>query len=75
MKVNTWEADADIKESGLFSGASHLEDGRLTSQSLSPHLSGGRGFYKEVGGGGAEQSDQGKGLKSSLGVDEHSPFW
>ena len=32
------------QDSGLVSGASQLEDGGLTSQSPSPHLSGGRGF-------------------------------
>ena len=27
MKANTQEAGADVKESGLFSGAGHLKDG------------------------------------------------
>ena len=36
MKDNTWEAGADVNESGLFSGAGHLEDGGLVSQSPSP---------------------------------------
>ena len=61
-KANTREAGADVKESGLFSGARHLEDGGLMSQSLSPGktghsllqvlsppLSRGRGVYKEGG--------------------------
>ena len=39
MKVNFPEAGADVKESGLFSGAGHLEDGGLMSPSLSPYLS------------------------------------
>ena len=55
------EADADVKESGIFSGAGHLQDGGLMSQSPSLPLSGGRGFYKR----GTEQRDQGRGLKSS----------
>ena len=46
-KANTQEAGADVKESGLFSGASHLGDGGLTSRSPAPHLCGGRGFYKQ----------------------------
>ena len=29
MKDNTREAGADVKESGLFADAGHLEDGRL----------------------------------------------
>ena len=36
MKANTREAGADVKESGLFADAGHLEDGGLTSQSPSP---------------------------------------
>ena len=35
-KPNTQEAGADGKESCLFSGASHLEDGGLMFQSPSP---------------------------------------
>ena len=46
-KANTWEAGTDVKESGLFSGAGCLEDRGLMTQSLSPPLSGGGGFYKE----------------------------
>ena len=34
-KANTQEAGADVKESGLFADASHLEDGGLT---LKAHL-------------------------------------
>ena len=45
MKANTQEAGADVKESGLFSVAGHLEDGRLMSQSPSLPLSGDRGFF------------------------------
>ena len=44
MQANTREAGGDIKESGLFSGASNLEDGGLMSQSTSPHFSRGRDF-------------------------------
>ena len=36
-KANTQEAGADVKESGLFADASHLEDGGLT---LKAHLLG-----------------------------------
>ena len=39
MNINTWEAGAAVKKSGLL-GVSHLEDGGLTSQSPSPLLSG-----------------------------------
>ena len=46
-KANTWETGADIKECGLFADFGCLEDGGLMSQSPSPHLSAGRGFYKE----------------------------
>ena len=46
-KANIREAGADVKESGLLSGAGHLEDGGLMSQSPSSPLSGGRGFCKE----------------------------
>ena len=46
-KANTQEAGADVKESGLFADAGHLEDGGLMSQSSSPPLSGDRGLYKE----------------------------
>ena len=34
--ANTRETGADVKESGLFSGAGHLEGGGLVSQSPSP---------------------------------------
>ena len=44
MKADTQEAGADVKESGLFADAGHLEDGGLRSQSPSPSLSGGRSF-------------------------------
>ena len=36
MKAHTQEAGADVKESGLFSGAGYLDDGVLMSQSSSP---------------------------------------
>ena len=36
MKANTQEAGADVKESGLFADAGHLEDGGLMSQNPSP---------------------------------------
>ena len=36
MKANAQEAGADVKESGLFSGNRHMEDGGLLSQSPSP---------------------------------------
>ena len=39
-KANTSEAGADVKESGLFLGAGHLEDGGLMSQSPSPEKMG-----------------------------------
>ena len=48
-KANTQETGADVKQSGLFSVASHLEDLGLMSHSPSPPLSGGKGFYKEEG--------------------------
>ena len=48
------KAGADVKESGLFSDASHLEDGGLRSQSPSPPLIGGPGFYKEGEGNRTE---------------------
>ena len=53
-KANTEQAGADVKDSGLFSGASHLEDGGLMTPSPSPPLSGGRGVYKEGEGNRAE---------------------
>ena len=67
MKANTQEAGADVKESGLCSGASNLENGAshlkahllgnggLTSESLS----GGRGFYKEAEGNRINRSGKG----------------
>ena len=36
MKADTRDAGAEVKESGLFSGAGHLEYGGLMSQSSSP---------------------------------------
>ena len=36
MKADTWKAGADVKESGLFADAGHLEGGELTSQIPSP---------------------------------------
>ena len=36
MKANTWDAGADVKESGLFVDASHLEGRVLMSQNPSP---------------------------------------
>ena len=72
MKANTQDAGADVKESGLFSGAGHLEDGGLMSQSPSPPLSGNRGFYKRERG--TEQRGQGRGLQSSLRADQHTAF-
>ena len=35
-KANNREAGANVKEHSLLSGASHLEDGGLTSQSPAP---------------------------------------
>ena len=67
MKANTQEAVADIKNSGLFAGAGHLEDGELKSQSPSPPLSGGGGVYKE--GEGNRTRDEGRGVQSSLLAD------
>ena len=73
MEANTQEAGADVKESGLFLDAGHLEDGRLmsqspfledgrlTSQSPSPPLIRGRGFYKEGEGNRTKRSREGVG--------------
>ena len=36
MKDNIQEAGADVKESGLFSGAGYLDDRGFMSQNLSP---------------------------------------
>ena len=47
MKANTQEEGADVKVSGVFSGTSNLGDGRLMSQSPSPHLSASGDFSKE----------------------------
>ena len=73
------EAGPDVKESGLFSGASNLEDGGrgahvlkpitwedggLMSQSPSPPLSGGRGFYNE--------GEENRAKRSREGVEEFS---
>lgn len=71
VKAGTGEAGADLKESGLFSGARNLEDGELTSQSPSPHLREGRGFYK-VRKNRTKRPREG--LESSVCADEHSPF-
>ena len=46
-KANTQESVADVQESGLFSDASHLEDGGLMSQSPSLYLHAGKGSHKE----------------------------
>ena len=54
MKANTQEADANVKECVLFADAGHLEDGGLRSQSPSPPLIGGPGFYKEGEGNRTE---------------------
>ena len=85
MKANTWEAGADVKESGLFSGAGHLEDVGLTSQSPSSgkvrdsrrqaHLLlsvEAEAFIRR--GRGTEERDQGRGLRSPLRADQPSPF-
>ena len=62
MKAHTQEAGADVKESGLFSGAGYLDDGVLMSQSSSPgkmgdwHLSAGRGLYREEDGDRTKRS-------------------
>ena len=69
-EANALEAGADVKGSGLFSSAGHLEDGGLTSQSPSPLLSG--GFIRRERR--TEQTDQGRGSQSSLCAYEHSPF-
>ena len=55
MKANTWEAGADVKEGGLLSGASHLEDGGLTlniSGQAEVFTRRGRGQNTENDGGG-----------------------
>ena len=60
MKSNTQEIiSADVKESGLFADACYLEDGGLITQSPSPNLSGGRGFYKEGKGNRTKRSKKG----------------
>ena len=84
-KTNTQKAGADLKKSGLFSDASNLGDGGLTSQSPSPgkmgdsHLK--THLYNTVEAEvfirrerGTEQRGQGRGLKSSLCADQHSTF-
>ena len=76
-KANTPETGADVKVSGLFADAGHMRDGGLTSQSPSPgkmepscqkahlHLSvEAENFIRRQRG--TEQTDQGKGLRSSL---------
>ena len=50
MKANTKETGAHVKERYLFSGAGHLEDGGLSSQSPAPPLHGGRGFIRRERG-------------------------
>ena len=50
MKASTGKAGADVKESGFFADAGHLQDAGLKSQSPSLCLSGDRGFYKEAEG-------------------------
>ena len=84
-KANTWEAGADVKERGLFRcqppgrWGPHVSKpvflgiwGTLVSTSIS-HLSAGRSFYKE-GEGKKSKDIKGRGLKSSLHADKHSPF-
>ena len=83
-KADTREAGAEGKERSLFSGAGHLEEGVLTSQSPSPwedgelnlkahlHLS----VEAEVcvsGEKGTEKRSR-EGVAISLSADEHSPF-
>ena len=58
-KANTQEAGADVKESGLFSDADHLEDEGLMCQSPSPHLSGGRGVFEKGEGNRTRRSREG----------------
>ena len=71
-ETSTQEVGADVKESGLFSDAGHLEDAGLTFQSSSPPFSAVRGFYKE--GEGNRTKRWREGLRSSLHADEHGPF-
>ena len=84
-ETSTQEVGADVKESGLFSGASHLEDRVLTSQSPSPGKMGDSCFkvhlllsveaeVSERRQRGTEQRDQGRGFRSSLRADDRSPF-
>ena len=61
IKTNTREAGADMKESGLFSCAGHLEDGDLKPQSPSPHLSEGRVFIGRERGSRTKRSRKGVG--------------
>ena len=66
-KADRGELGAAVKESGLFSGASHLEGGGLTSHSPSPPLCVGRGFYR---GEGDRTRRPREGLQSSLCADD-----
>ena len=84
-KANSGKAGADIKESGLFAGASHLEDRKVTSHSP-PSGKWGTHVTKPTSTAQCrqrvfvrreretEQRDQGRGLQSSLRAGEHSPF-
>ena len=78
--AKTPETGADVRESGLFAGASHLEDGGLISKPIGDsghkahlHLSvEAEAFIKRERG--TEQRDRGRGLQISVRADEHSPF-
>ena len=58
-KANSQGAGADVKASGLFSGASHLEDGGPVSQSPSPLSVEAGAFIRRERG--TEQRYQGRG--------------
>lgn len=84
-KTNIQKAGADVKDSGLFAIAGHLEDEGLMSQSPSPtrwlnlcHKAH-HHFSKEAEafvrrGRGTEQGNQSRELQSSPCADKHSPF-
>ena len=77
MKANNLETGANVKKSGLFSGAGHMEDGRVVSQSLSPGKTGAHDTklistsqwkqrFLQGGRGEKNKKYQGNGVKNSL---------
>ena len=74
------EAGADVKESGSFSGAGHLEVGGLLSQSPSLGKMGTQcqkpsplTVEAEVFVRRGRGPEQGRGLKSAVRAEEHGP--